>query len=64
MDLRIARQSIWSKFNAEGKAYEDEDSIHSFRPLFLTFTVDDFHSCPLSHIKTLYRDVAASVPSL
>ena len=36
----------------EGKTYEDEGSIHSFKPLFLMFTVDDF------------RDVDPYVPSL
>jgi hypothetical protein len=34
--------------NATGdKTYEDEYGVHLFEPFFLTFAVDDLHSCLL-----------------
>ena len=30
--------------------YEDEDSIHLFKPFFFAFAVDDLHSC-VSRVK-------------
>ena len=50
----VKTQSIWSKVN-EGKTYEDEDSIRSSKPLFLTFVVDGFHLSAVS------RDLKQSV---
>ena len=43
---RLHIQSLWSKL--------DEDSIHSFKPLFVAFTVHDFHSCPFFRSRIIH----------
>ena len=64
----LCTRSIRSKVKGR-KTYEDEDSIHLFEPLFLTFTVDNLHSYPCSRIRDgtmmwLHTCLHCSIPRL